>query len=70
MLFKHSFHQPLASGAITVTYRAWKRARVKVGNTYRLPRGLPLGVSLSQHQVDKAASNARACGVSTSDGSC
>ena len=36
MLFKYSFHQAIASGGITVTYRAWKRARVKVGNRYRL----------------------------------
>ena len=36
MLFKYSFHQPIANGAITVTYRAWKSARVKVGNRYRL----------------------------------
>ena len=36
MLFKYSFHQAIASGAITVTYRAWKSARVKVGNRYRL----------------------------------
>ena len=36
MLFKYSFHQAIASGAITVTYRAWQRARVKVGNRYRL----------------------------------
>ena len=36
MLFKYSFHEAIASGEITVTYRAWKRARVKVGNRYRL----------------------------------
>ena len=36
MLFKYSFHQAIASGEISVTYRAWKRARVKVGNRYRL----------------------------------
>ena len=36
MLFKHSFHQAIASGAITVTYRAWQRPRVNVGNRYRL----------------------------------
>ena len=36
MLFKGSFHEAIASGAITVTYRAWKSARVKVGNRYRL----------------------------------
>ena len=36
MLFKYSFHQAIANGAITVTYRAWKSVRVKVGNRYRL----------------------------------
>ena len=36
MLFKYSFHQRIANGAITVTYRAWQRARVKLGNSYRL----------------------------------
>ena len=36
MLFKYSFHQAIARGAIAVTYRAWKSARVKVGNRYRL----------------------------------
>ena len=36
MLFKGSFHEAIASGAITVTYRAWKSVRVKVGNRYRL----------------------------------
>ena len=36
MLFKYSFHRAIASGEIGVTYRAWKRARVKVGNRYRL----------------------------------
>ena len=36
MLFKYSFHQAIASGAITVTYRAWKSVRVKVGGRYRL----------------------------------
>ena len=36
MLFKHSCHQPIEDGEITITYRAWKRARVKVGNRYRL----------------------------------
>ena len=39
MLFKHSFHQAIANGEIGVTYRAWKRARVKVGNRYRLNAG-------------------------------
>ena len=39
MLFKHSFHEAIANGAITVTYRAWKSARVRVGNRYRLNAG-------------------------------
>ena len=36
MLFKHSFHQAIATGEIRVTYRAWQRTRVKAGNRYRL----------------------------------
>ena len=36
VLFKYSFHEQIANGAITVTYRAWKSARVKVGGRYRL----------------------------------
>ena len=39
MLFKHSFHEAIANGAITVTYRAWKSARVRMGNRYRLNAG-------------------------------
>ena len=34
MLFKQEFHQRLVDG--TITYRWWKTAKVKVGNTYRL----------------------------------
>ena len=36
MLFKYSFHPAIANGEIGITYRAWKGARVKVGNRYRL----------------------------------
>ena len=36
MLFKQEFHQRIVEGTITMTYRWWKTARVKVGNTYRL----------------------------------
>jgi len=36
MLFKQDFHQRLVDGTITTTYRWWKTARVKAGNTYRL----------------------------------
>ena len=36
MLFKQEFHQRLVDGTITPTYRWWKTAKVKVGNTYRL----------------------------------
>ena len=36
MLFKQEFHQRLVDGTITTTYRWWKTAKVKVGNTCRL----------------------------------
>lgn len=36
VLFKHSFQRAIANGEITVTYRAWQRARVKAGKRYRL----------------------------------
>ena len=36
MLFKQEFHQRLVDGTITTTYRWWKTAKVKVGNTYLL----------------------------------
>ena len=35
MLFKTKFHQGIRDGSITLTFRAWKSARVKIGNQYR-----------------------------------
>jgi len=35
MLFKTKFHEGIRNGSITLTFRAWKSARVKVGNQYR-----------------------------------
>ena len=36
MRFYQSAHAGLADGSITVTFRRWKRAQVKVGGTYRV----------------------------------
>ncbi len=35
MLFKTKFHEGIRNGSITLTFRAWKSARAKVGNQYR-----------------------------------
>ena len=34
--FTHDAHAAIADGAITVTFRAWKRPQVKVGGRYRI----------------------------------
>ena len=69
MLFKYSFHQAIASGAITVTYRAWQRARVKVGNRYRLnAEGVVVVDEIRETrlaEITEAA--ARACGFASRD---
>lgn len=36
MLFKQRFHDGIRSGSITLTFRRWIRAQVRVGGTYRL----------------------------------
>ena len=36
MLFKTKFHEGIRNGSITLTFRAWKSARAKVGNQYRI----------------------------------
>ncbi len=38
MLFKERFHEGIRSGSVTVTFRAWASARVKVGGRYRFGR--------------------------------
>ena len=69
MLFKREFHQAIKSGAITVTYRAWQRARVKVGNRYRLNADGVLEVDEVREtpvgEITEAA--ARACGFASRD---
>ena len=69
MLFKQSFHQRIASGAVTVTYRAWQRARVKVGNRYRLNAAGVVAVD-EIHETPVAEitdAAARACGFTSRD---
>lgn len=41
ILFEKRFHQGILSGATTLTFRAWKTARVKPGHRYRCH---PIGV--------------------------
>lgn len=41
LLFKKPFHEGLASGAITLTFRRWKKPHVRVGGRYRCH---PIGV--------------------------
>ena len=69
MLFKHAFHRAIASGAVTVTYRAWQRARVKVGNRYRLNADGVVAVEEVREtpvaEITDAA--ARTCGFASRD---
>lgn len=48
LLFQKRFHEGLASGAITLTFRRWDKSRVKVGGRYRCH---PIGV-LEVDRVD------------------
>ena len=41
ILFEKRFHEGIVSGSTTLTFRAWKTARVKVGQRYRCH---PIGV--------------------------
>ncbi len=70
VLFKREFHQAIKSGAITVTYRAWQRVRVKVGNRYRLDPDGVLEVDevreMPVAEITEAA--ARGCGFASRDG--
>ena len=40
MLFKREFHERIASGEVTVTFRAWSKAMAVVGHRYSVP---PIG---------------------------
>ncbi len=64
ILFQKRFHGGIVSGAVTMTFRAWKTARVKPGGRYRCH---PIGVLqvdavdvVSLADIDDA--DARACG--------
>ena len=39
MLIQARFADSIASGAVTLTFRRWKRAQVVAGNTYRTAAG-------------------------------
>jgi len=41
LLFKKAFHEGLVSGSITITFRRWEKAHVRVGGRYRCH---PIGV--------------------------
>ncbi len=41
LLFQKQFHEGLKSGAVTITFRRWDKARVKAGGRYRCH---PIGV--------------------------
>lgn len=49
LLFQKKFHQGLKDGSITITFRRWDKARVKVGGRYRCH---PIGV-LEVDEVDR-----------------
>ena len=53
MLFKARFYAGIVSGAVTQTFRRWKRLQVVVGNRYRQPFGELEVVSVDE--VDERA---------------
>ncbi len=44
MLFKETFKALIRDGSVTMTFRAWKAAKVVVGNSYRLGPDDAIGV--------------------------
>ena len=54
LLFQKKFHQGLKDGSITITFRLWDKARVKVGGRYRCH---PIGV-LEVDEVDRLKAKA------------
>lgn len=68
LLFKARFHEAIREGSLTVTYRAWRSARVGVGRQYRTAAGL-LEVT-GVEEVDREAiteAQARAAAYRTRD---
>ncbi|HKA05214.1 MAG TPA: hypothetical protein VKD67_12830 [Acidimicrobiales bacterium] len=39
MLFEAKYREPIASGAVDLTFRRWKRSQAVVGHRYRTPAG-------------------------------
>jgi hypothetical protein len=67
LLFQKRFHEGLVSGAVTVTFRRWPRARVRPGGRYRCH---PIGVlevdAIERVRVaDITAADARSAGFPT-----
>ena len=64
MLFKCDSHAGIASGAITLTFRDWKRPQAKPGGRYRVGAGLIEVDSIQQVPLDKITdSHARRAGL-------
>lgn len=69
LLFQKRFHQGLIDGSITLTFRAWPRAKVKPGGRYRCH---PIGV-LEVDAIDRvraatiSAKDARRAGFASRD---
>ena len=52
VLFTMEFWPGLADGSITVTFRRWSRAQVKLGGSYRTPAGVMIRVTgLKQQRI-------------------
>ena len=52
MLFKEVFKPLIREGAVTMTFRAWKTAKVKAGNSYRLGPEDAIVVSDQEQEPD------------------
>ena len=64
MLFTMEFWPGLADGSITLTFRKWSRAQVKLGGSYRTPAGVMIKVTGLKQQRISAITKADAarCG--------
>ena len=68
MLFSADAHAGLARGDITLTFRTWRRAQVRIGGTYRVGATTLLVDDLRQVRVrDITAEDARRAGAADRD---
>lgn len=69
LLFQKRFHDGLVSGAVTLTFRRWPKARVRPGGRYRChPIGVLAVSALSQVPVaDITEQDACCCGFASRD---